>query len=156
MSSSWFFLSTLNYDARSTTHQIVHSLKEIGDFLGGRWDTFSFVVWQYPDVVDGHVGIRQDGNRRHMKAHQGGTLVNGDGKLCACCIHFPCNLSSETRQLALKALRVTHNWSHIAGWRRVVAWVDGSLSNSAINCHNCKSDVWLTVHRNSVWIRKTN
>ena len=26
MTSSWFFLSTLNYDARSTTHQISHSL----------------------------------------------------------------------------------------------------------------------------------
>ena len=26
MTSSWFFLSTLNYDARSTTHQICLSL----------------------------------------------------------------------------------------------------------------------------------
>ena len=24
------------------------------------------------------------------------------------------------------------------------------------NAYRCKSDVWLTVHRNSVWIRKTN
>ena len=23
-------------------------------------------------------------------------------------------------------------------------------------CHVCKSDVWLTVHRNSVWVRKSN
>ena len=26
VTSSWFFLSTLNYDARSTTHQIVFSI----------------------------------------------------------------------------------------------------------------------------------
>ena len=27
MTSSWFFLSTLNYDARSTTHQILHKIE---------------------------------------------------------------------------------------------------------------------------------
>ena len=27
MTSSWFFLSTLNYDARSTTHQMVYTLR---------------------------------------------------------------------------------------------------------------------------------
>jgi hypothetical protein len=31
MTSSWFFLSTLNYDARSTTHQILYF--EIGHGL---------------------------------------------------------------------------------------------------------------------------
>ena len=30
MTSSWFFLSTLNYDARSTTHQILKLLYEVG------------------------------------------------------------------------------------------------------------------------------
>jgi len=32
------------------------------------------------------------------------------------------------------------------------------LANStyAFQYFYCKSDVWLTVHRNSVWIRKTN
>ena len=29
MTSSWFFLSTLNYDARSTTHQIMDLYKSV-------------------------------------------------------------------------------------------------------------------------------
>jgi len=31
--------------------------------------------------------------------------------------------------------------------------LEGKLPRNELHC---KSDVWLTVHRNSVWIRKTN
>jgi len=31
-----------------------------------------------------------------------------------------------------------------------------AVSQRLRNTGICKSDVWLTVHRNSVWIRKTN
>jgi hypothetical protein len=89
-----------------TGEQVVHSLKEIGDFLGGRPTICNFVHWQYPvDVVDGHVGIRQDGNWHHVKSHHGGTLVNGDSKLCACCFHFPWKFPSETYNSCWKQLR---------------------------------------------------
>ena len=43
VTSSWFFLSTLNYDARSTTHQIWDCLKIIDEDLmmsHGCWRTF--------------------------------------------------------------------------------------------------------------------
>jgi len=33
VTSSWFFLSTLNYDARSTTHQINIFLTNISNFI---------------------------------------------------------------------------------------------------------------------------
>ena len=34
MTSGWFFLSTLNYDARSTTHQINIDLKNMAEGCG--------------------------------------------------------------------------------------------------------------------------
>ena len=34
--------------------------------------------------------------------------------------------------------------------------MDNKIPNYLLNTIKCKSDVWLTVHRNSVWIRKTN
>ena len=53
MTSSWFFLSTLNYDARSTTHQIKMGLQEVVcgyvDWIGlaqdrDRWRTLVSTV----------------------------------------------------------------------------------------------------------------
>jgi len=39
VTSSWFFLSTLNYDARSTTHQIYNELSLTLDHLS-RHETY--------------------------------------------------------------------------------------------------------------------
>ena len=52
MTSSWFFLSTLNYDARSTTHQFLPMCLEffISKFLNRRvilfvkWEIFSSLI----------------------------------------------------------------------------------------------------------------
>ena len=50
MTSSWFFLSTLNYDARSTTHQIVdyiiRSKGKIDTITGRRRDR----TWRPPSL----------------------------------------------------------------------------------------------------------
>ena len=39
---------------------------------------------------------------------------------------------------------------------KVFMFVYTVFDNSVHKLYICKSDVWLTVHRNSVWIRKTN
>ena len=42
MTSSWFFLSTLNYDARSTTHQIQEKIvRQVGYLQGSYQDARS-------------------------------------------------------------------------------------------------------------------
>jgi len=38
VTSSWFFLSTLNYDARSTTHQIQRVVSFCNGFSSTSWE----------------------------------------------------------------------------------------------------------------------
>jgi len=52
----------------------------------------------------------------------------------------------------------TFNWwiSACNKWCKYVFIRNGLVSTVPFKYSHCKSDVWLTVHRNSVWIRKTN
>ena len=48
MTSSWFFLSTLNYDARSTTHQIYCIIVNTTEWLVSRLQEVTFTL---PDLL---------------------------------------------------------------------------------------------------------
>ena len=67
----------------------------------------------------------------------------------------------ETYNVWAKNLKGRHSLEDLDknGLKRTVKKESGNwicLAQDSEEWRVCKSDVWLTVHRNSVWIRKTN
>ena len=52
--------------------------------------------------------------------------------------------------------RVTALYVYISACTKCASGSNSSISNRGGGDSSSNSDVWLTVHRNSVWIRKTN
>jgi hypothetical protein len=57
VTSSWFFLVTLNYDARSTTHQIYIPIVSLATLFVGHFSSFMHQKFWYPNTSLTHIYI---------------------------------------------------------------------------------------------------